>query len=98
MSNRKVVQKRQLWKNGHVNRPSDTVSKMPPEALDRLMAELKAWFKEHRGEQKKLADELKITEALLSNWLSRRKAPGLTNYLKLQDYAKKHRIKPRQSE
>lgn len=68
---------------------------MPPEALDRLMAELKAWFKDHHGEQKKLAAELQITEALLSNWLARRKDPGLKNYLKLQAFAKKHRIGPK---
>lgn len=67
---------------------------MPPEALDRLMAELKAWFKTHRGEQKKLADQLDVSEALLSNWLARRKDPGLKNYLLMQDFAKKHRIKP----
>ena len=94
MSNRKVEQKRQVCKNGRVNRLSDTLSPMPPEALDRLMAELKAWFKTHRGEQKKLADQLDVSEALLSNWLARRKDPGLKNYLLMQDFAKKHRIKP----
>jgi hypothetical protein len=92
MSNRKVVKKRQLWKNGHVNRSSDTISSMPPEALDRLMAELKAWFKDHHGEQKKLADQLNVSEALLSNWLSRRKSPSLKNFLAMQDFAKKRRI------
>jgi hypothetical protein len=93
VSNDKVELKRQVWKNGQVNRLSDTLLVMPPEALDRLMAELKAWFKEHHGEQKKLAAELKISEALLSNWLARRKDPGLKNYLALQAFAKKHRIK-----
>ena len=94
MSNAKVEQKRQLWENGHVNGLSDTIAVMPPEELDRLMAELKAWFKEHHGEQKKLAAELKISEQLLSNWLARRKDPGLKKYLALQAFAKTHRIKP----
>jgi DNA-binding transcriptional regulator YiaG len=95
MSNGKVVQIRQVMENGHVNRASDTIEPMPPEALDRLMAELKVWFKDHHGEQKKLADELHISEQLLSNWLARRKDPGLKNYLLLQEFAEKHRIGPR---
>jgi DNA-binding transcriptional regulator YiaG len=99
MSTRKVAQKRQVSENRQVNRASDTIDdRMPPEALDRLMAELKAWFKDHRGEQKKLADELGISEQLLSNWLARRKDPGLKNYLLMQAFAQKNRIGPKKKQ
>jgi transcriptional regulator with XRE-family HTH domain len=64
---------------------------MPPEELDRLMAELKSWCKAHHGEQKKLAQSLGITEQLLSNWIAGRKTPGLKNYLALQEFLKKQR-------
>jgi DNA-binding transcriptional regulator YiaG len=94
MSTQKVELFVQVCETWTVNRLLDTLLVMPPEALDRLMAELKAWFKEHHGEQKKLATSLGISEQLLSNWLARRKDPGLKNYLALQSFAKKHRIKP----
>jgi transcriptional regulator with XRE-family HTH domain len=69
---------------------------MPPEELDRLMAELKAWCKGNHGEQKKLAEALGISEQLLSNWIARRKTPGLQKYLALQEFLKKQRrAKPR---
>ncbi|MGA8656641.1 MAG: helix-turn-helix domain-containing protein [Chthoniobacterales bacterium] len=56
---------------------------MPPEELDRLMAELRTWCKANHGEQKKLAEALGISEQLLSNWIARRKTPGLQKYLAL---------------
>ena len=62
---------------------------MPPEELDTLMAELKAWCKDKHGRQKNLAEELGITEQLLSNWIARRKTPSLENYLKLKAFLKK---------
>ncbi len=63
---------------------------MPPKELDALMSELKAWCKREHGRQKALADELGVTEQLVSNWIARRKKPGLENYLKLQAFLKKH--------
>lgn len=74
--------------------PSDTISStMPPEELDKLMAELKEWCKAHHGEQKKLAVTLKVSEALLSNWIARRKDPGLKKYLAIQDFLRKQKHK-----
>jgi len=64
---------------------------MPPEEFDVLMARLKAWCKEKHGRQKALAEELGITEQLLSNWIAKRKTPGLENYLKLQAFLKNQR-------
>jgi transcriptional regulator with XRE-family HTH domain len=64
---------------------------MPPKELDALMAELKAWCKREHGRQKALADELGVTEQLVSNWIARRKTPGLENYLKLKAFLDKQR-------
>ncbi len=69
-----------------------TISMMPPEELDALMTELKDWCKKEHGRQKALAEELGVTEQLLSNWIARRKTPGLENYLNLRAFlAKQHK-------
>jgi hypothetical protein len=74
-----------------VNVSSVTLSAMPPEELDALMAELKAWCKAKHGRQRELAAELGVTEQVLSNWIARRKMPGLENYLRLQAFLKKQK-------
>lgn len=68
---------------------------MPPEEFDALMAKLRAWCKGKHGRQKALAEELGITEQLLSNWIAKRKTPGLENYLRLQSFLKKERRRRR---
>jgi DNA-binding transcriptional regulator YiaG len=75
----------------HVDVSSDTISLMPPEELDALMAELKAWCKDKHGRQRELAGELGVTEQVLSNWIARRKKPSLENYLKLHAFLRKQR-------
>lgn len=50
------------------------------------MAELKAWCKEEHGRQKRVAERLGITEQLLSNWIARRKTPGLQKYFALKAF------------
>jgi transcriptional regulator with XRE-family HTH domain len=67
----------------------DTVQGMAPEELDLLMAELKAWCKAKHGRQAELAREIGVTEQLLSNWLARRKTPGLQKYLALQAFLRR---------
>lgn len=57
---------------------------MPPEELDRFMAEVKAWSKERHGRQKDLAKKMDVSEALLSNWIARRKTPSIENYFRLK--------------
>jgi transcriptional regulator with XRE-family HTH domain len=64
---------------------------MPPEEIDAIMAELKAWCKAKHGRQRELASELGVTEQVISNWIARRKMPGLENYLRLQAFLKKQR-------
>jgi transcriptional regulator with XRE-family HTH domain len=66
---------------------------MPPKELDALMNELKAWCKAKHGRQKELADKLGINAQLLSNWIARRKTPGLQKYLALQAFLKRRRQK-----
>jgi transcriptional regulator with XRE-family HTH domain len=70
---------------------TDKVFGMPPEEIDKIVEELRAWTKEARGRQKQLADALGIDEALLSNWIAGRKRPGLKYYFALQAFLKKHR-------
>jgi transcriptional regulator with XRE-family HTH domain len=74
-----------------VNVSSVNLPAMPPEELDALMAELKAWCKAEHGRQKDLAAELDVTEQVLSNWIAGRKKPGLENYLKLRAFLKHRR-------
>jgi hypothetical protein len=69
----------------------DKVSGMPPEEIDKIVAELKAWTAQGRGRQKQVADALKIDEALVSNWIAGRKRPGLKYYFTLQAFLKKYR-------
>ena len=70
---------------------ADKLSGMPPEEIDKIVAELKAWTTQGRGRQKQVADALKIDEALVSNWISGRKRPGLKYYFALQAFLKKRR-------
>jgi transcriptional regulator with XRE-family HTH domain len=74
-----------------VNICSVTLPAMPPEELDALMAELRAWCKAKHGRQRDLAAELGVTEQVLSNWIAGRKKPGLENYLKLRAFLAKRR-------
>jgi hypothetical protein len=48
-----------------------------------LYDELKAWCKAERGRQRQLAGTLGVSEALVSNWLARRKTPILRHWLAL---------------
>jgi len=68
---------------------ADKLSAMPPEEIDKIVAELRVWTKQARGRQKQAADALGIDEALLSNWISGRKRPGLKYYFALQAFLKK---------
>jgi hypothetical protein len=68
---------------------------MPPEEIDKIVAELKAWTAQGRGRQKQVADALKIDEALVSNWIAGRKRPGLKYYFALEAFLKKRRRRSR---
>jgi hypothetical protein len=73
---------------------SDTIVRMPPHEVDKLMSELLAWSKEERGRGRELAAAIGVTEQVVSNWLYRRKNPSLKYWLELQAFAKKiHRRK-----
>jgi transcriptional regulator with XRE-family HTH domain len=63
----------------------------PPDEVDSLMDELLAWCKARHGRQKELAEEMKVSEALVSSWLARRKTPTLEYYFKLRAFMKKVR-------
>ena len=63
----------------------------PPDEVDSLMNELLAWCKDRRGRQKELAEELGVTEQVMSNWLWKRKTPSLKYWLQLQAVVKKLR-------
>ena len=64
---------------------------MPPEELDALMAELRAWCKNKHGRQKQLAEHLHVSEDTISHWIALRKTPGLEKYLALQAFLRKQR-------
>lgn len=70
---------------------SYTLSRMPPEEVERLMIELQVWCKGKHGRQRKLADAIGVSEQVVSNWLNRRKTPSLKYWLALQAFAKKQR-------
>lgn len=72
---------------------SDTLNRMPPEEVEKLMIALQAWCKSGRGRQKELADAIGVTEQVLSNWLHRRKTPSMPYWFQLQAFVKKKRIK-----
>jgi hypothetical protein len=93
MSKRIVAQAGQQWKTRHVNPLLVSILAMPPQQLDGLMAELKAWCKAKHGRQKELAEVLHVTEDTISHWIARRKTPGLEKYLALQVFLKKRRRK-----
>jgi transcriptional regulator with XRE-family HTH domain len=64
---------------------------MPPEELDALMAELKAWCKAKHGRQKELSEKIGVSEDTISHWIARRKTPGLVKYFELQVFLKQQR-------
>jgi transcriptional regulator with XRE-family HTH domain len=64
---------------------------MPPEEVDALMAELKAWCKAKHGRQKDLAEKIGVSEYTISHWIPRRKTPGLEKYFALKAFLKKQR-------
>jgi DNA-binding XRE family transcriptional regulator len=75
---------------------------MPPDELDELLTQLRAWADSAEyGEQKKLAEHLGITPQLLNHWITGRNLPSLRLGLKLQTFLKKQRRrrpKPRNPE
>jgi predicted transcriptional regulator len=70
---------------------------MAPDELEALITELKAWCREERGRQRKVADALGVSEALVSNWLARRKTPMLRHWLELKAFLKTERRRKRKS-
>jgi transcriptional regulator with XRE-family HTH domain len=65
--------------------------KEPEQEINALMTELKVWCKGKYGRQRYVARKLGISEQLLSNWIARRKTPGLQKYLTLQAFLKNRR-------
>jgi hypothetical protein len=65
------------------------IPSMPPEEVDRLLAELRAWCREKHGRQKQIVDALGIDKSLLSNWFAGRKHPGLKYYFDLKAFLEK---------
>ena len=64
----------------------------PPDELEDLMAELRAWAAQAKhGEQKELAELLGVTPQLLNHWIQGRKIPNLRDGLKLQSFLKMQR-------
>ena len=69
----------------------------PPEELDDLMRSLSLWCKDGRGRQKALAEEMGVSEQLVSNWLAGRKKPSLDKYLQLRAFLKTKEQRRRKS-
>ena len=66
----------------------------PPDELDDLMAELRAWADQAgHGEQKELAELLGVTPQLLNHWIKGRKVPNLRDGLRLQTFLKTQRYR-----
>lgn len=64
---------------------------MPPEELEKLLAELRAWCKAKHGRQKEIAEALQVSEDTVSHWIANRKTPGLAKYFEIRDFLKKQR-------
>ena len=69
----------------------DTLDKMPPEEVEKVMDEIRVWCEAKRGRQKQLARDVGVSEQVMSNWLNKRKTPSLTYWLQLQALAQKIR-------
>jgi hypothetical protein len=80
-----------LWQTGQMLAAVGRIPGMPPEEIEKVVTELRAWASQGRGRQKQAADALGIDEALLSNWIAGRKRPGLKYYFALQAFLKKQR-------
>jgi transcriptional regulator with XRE-family HTH domain len=59
---------------------------MPPEELDKLMADLRAWCDEKYGRQAELADELGVSKQLVTNWLAGRRSPTLKHFFEIRRF------------
>jgi transcriptional regulator with XRE-family HTH domain len=64
---------------------------MPPEELDKLMAELKTWCGEKYGRQAEVASALGVSKGLVTNWLAGRRAPSLKQFFNLQRFLEAQR-------
>ncbi len=64
---------------------------MPPEELDKLMAELTAWCGEKYGRQAEIAEKLGVSKQLVTNWLAGRRAPTLKYFFKLRAFLDKQK-------
>jgi hypothetical protein len=61
---------------------------MPPEEVEKLMAELSAWCEAKYGRQSELADKLGVSKQLVANWLAGRRALTLKHYFAIQGFLK----------
>ncbi len=64
---------------------------MPPREIELLMSELEAWCHGQHGRQKEAAEKIGVSEQALSNWISGRKTPSLSNFLKIRDFLDKQK-------
>ena len=65
---------------------------MPPDELDKLMADLREWATQaEHGEQKKLAQLLGVKPQQVNHWITGRKLPNIGDGLRLQTFLKKWR-------
>jgi hypothetical protein len=69
----------------------NTVAPMPPEELDRLIAELDAWCTSKYGRQTEIADHLGVSKQLVANWLARRRTPTLRHYFAIRTFLDKQK-------
>jgi transcriptional regulator with XRE-family HTH domain len=59
---------------------------MPPEELDKLMADLRAWCDARYGRQAELAAELGVSKQLVTNWLAGRRKPTLKHFFEIRRF------------
>jgi transcriptional regulator with XRE-family HTH domain len=57
---------------------------MPPEEVEKLIAELTAWCGAKYGRQTELADKLGVSKQLVANWLAGRRTPTLKHFFAIQ--------------
>jgi transcriptional regulator with XRE-family HTH domain len=67
---------------------------MPPEELDRLMDDLRAWCCEKYGRQAEVASELGVSKQLVTNWLAGRRVPSLKLFFKIRRFLDEHQKQP----
>jgi transcriptional regulator with XRE-family HTH domain len=58
--------------------------------LKKLMEELSELCRSH-GRQKEIAQEMGVSEQVLSNWLNGSRSPSLDSYFKIQEFLKKQK-------